>query len=758
MKPVLQLLLLFCSIYYSTKPLFAQEEEEKDPLCDYYADKDISASKKAVKLYFAGKALYKKKLIKDAKDKLLQAIELDENFAHPKMLLGDIHYFARVKNYKAARARYLEVIELCPDFHENIYKRITKAELSMRFIEDPLQVYKNCVQYTEKYLELASPKKMAYEKMSKQCTDCKNFVAVYSNPVPFNPMEIKGLKNLGTDEYMPIISPDNEIMYFNKRYQEAGKGLGRGSKPKWVEYFFYAKKTSEGFSDEDKMPLPFNNGRNQGGPTFSINNKEMYISICDDPNNVGETLCDLYYSQKVDTGWTDFVNLNEMSDYKINGCSWEAQPSISPDGKTLYYSSDIKHEAIIKGWVEGSPLITNEQLARVESDIYKIEKQENGKWGKPIALGPNINTDKKEQSPFIHQDNQTLYFASQGHLNIGPDDTKDIFISRKQKDLTWGPALNIGVPINTPADEADFFVSTDGVKGFYSARIDGDKMWDIYEFELYERAKPKELIMRKGQVVDDNGEVIKNAKIKLRNNETNEEIDVDVNAETGEYVFIETVDKELEDVSDDQTNLYADQFKSDETKDAFDYNLNKKGQDSLTQAFDSSIQNDSVKSAAEPEKKAEFDYNLTVQKEGHFFNSTNINSDDPNALKVQTNDFKLSKIEKGASFRMDNLLFATDSYELTKRSQNELLALADFMRLNKGIKIGIHGHTDNAGSYSKNITLSKNRAHAVYQFLIEKGIPENRLSFKGYGSKVPVASNKTEEGREQNRRTEVVIL
>ena len=219
----------------------------------------------------------------------------------------------------------------------------------------------------------------------------------------------------------------------------------------------------------------------------------------------------------------------------------------------------------------------------------------------------------------------------------------------------------------------------------------------------------------KGSLKDENGDPLKDATIKVTNNNTNKSSEINVGTE-GNYSFIQTIEEDEDEINDDY----------------------------------------SLVSSNDTTPPPDYDFDLSVQKEGYFYGTTSINSKDSSINKNL--DIKLQKIEKGKKFRMDNILFETDSFNLTKLSIKELIILSEFLSLNKNLEIGIYGHTDNQGEYAKNLILSDKRAKAVKSMLIEMGINENRLLHKGFGSKKSVASNKTEQGRKMNRRTEIEIL
>jgi outer membrane protein OmpA-like peptidoglycan-associated protein len=121
-------------------------------------------------------------------------------------------------------------------------------------------------------------------------------------------------------------------------------------------------------------------------------------------------------------------------------------------------------------------------------------------------------------------------------------------------------------------------------------------------------------------------------------------------------------------------------------------------------------------------------------------------------------DFDVRKIELGHSYTLRDILFETDSYDLTRVSKRVIEDFADFLKQNPGVNVAIYGHTDNQGDAAMNLRLSGQRAHAVYDYLISLGIGAARLSYKGFGQTKPVAGNETPEGRAKNRRTEFFII
>ncbi len=329
------------------------------------------------------------------------------------------------------------------------------------------------------------------------------------------------------------------------------------------------------------------------------------------------------------------------------------------------------------------------------SDIWGVRLDREGNaLSEPRNLGPIINTAMDEVSPFIHPDGKSLYFASNGHIGMGD---LDLFVSQIDDDGKWSKPHNLGYPINTNGEERSLIVNARGdIAMFASAREEG-KGLDIYYFQIPEEAKPTSVTYVEGYVYD----VV-----------TNERLEAEL---------------ELIDLSDEK--IVAKQM-SDPVYGDFLVCL--------------------------PIDK---DYAFNVSKTGYLFFSENFSLTNlENPEEPYTIIIPLQPIRDGISVILRNIFFDFDSFELLPESFAELNKITTFLKDNPKMKIEIGGHTDNRGSKAYNQTLSENRAKSVYQYFINQGIDEKRLSYKGYDFSEPIADNDTDEGRAKNRRTEFKII
>ena len=436
---------------------------------------------------------------------------------------------------------------------------------------------------------------------------------ILRDTVPYNPELVDGIST-EFDEYLPLISPDQEIAFYTRRGQRDDLGII----DKKSEEFIVSEGTLESFDSGSKMTYPFNQNNNEGGSTITIDNNILYFTICSKFSSA-YTNCDIYYVERKSGGeWSDLASLDQVNNPK----SWESQPSISADGQTLIFASDRK------GGYGGV-------------DLYIVKKDELGHWGDPENMGSVINSKLDDKSPFLHVDGETLYFSSEKFPSLGGF---DIFISRLDDDDNWQDPKNIGYPINSIDDEIGMFVTTDGSTAYFcSNKLDGVGGWDLYSFDLYDEARPERVLFLKGDITDIDGNLVDSVSLNFQNISTNEIVSIFVNE--GKYVSALT----LED-SDDVL--------------------------------------------------------LTFDKEGYSFNSHYISSSDNDFSSPSRIDIDLTKIEKGSTFEINNIYFATDSFNLNPISKVTLSSFSEYLIKNQDLELLISGHTDNIGDDSNNLILS----------------------------------------------------
>lgn len=579
---------------------------------------------------------------------------------------------------------YQASIKKCPNFHADCYYKIGITLLSTGDLKNALPYLKKFVDFPEdNYSVLPQDFIQKRAELNAIIEDIEFEKNLRENPVPFSPSKVLNVSS-GLDEYFPMISPDNDFIFFTRKVDNTNLGNIANL---IEEEFTLASRLNEDqntFTYGERLPDPFNDGSfyNYGTATLSVDNKEMIICACKKETvyNQDYLNCDLYSTKFKRSGkggndfeWTPLVNMGPKINTKDG---WEAQPSLSADGKLLFFTSFRK----------GSR----------DNDIYLSERQADGSWSvaKPFDV---VNTAGKDKSPFFHQDGETLYFVSSCSNSRKGLGGLDIFYIRRENN-GWTKPENIGYPINSEQDELGLFVSTNGKVAYYSSDKDGD--WNIYAFDLYEKARPQEVVILKGTLIDDSGNPISEAKIEVSYNESGETQTFDVNGDDGKYAAVVKV--------------------------------------------------------SNPQ-----DVTISVSKEGLAYNAKVVEKEifeNRKSSNIQIGNIKTDSIKPGQAYQLDEIYFATDSWELNKRSILLLNGFSSYLKKNPILKISVNGHTDDIGDDEKNRILSQKRAESVKSYLVEKGVSDEQIEAMGFGETKPRVPNTNDKNRSKNRRTEFQIL
>ena len=603
--------------------------------------------KEAIKYFALANQDLDNNLYEDAILKLQKAVGDDDKFTDAYALLADI--YRQRRNVKAAIENYKKVIAINPEFNRAIYVKLGEAELGNA-------QYAEAKQHLEKYLTYPNIPRQNIYAAQKLIGDCVFAIDAMQHPVDFNPINLGPEINTADDEYSPVATADEKTLIFtrqingNEDFYQSVKKDGKWQKATYLS---------------DKINTP---NFNEGSEAISQDGKFLFFTGCNRPDGLGR--CDIYVAQKKGDDWGKPFDLSPP----VNTSGWESQPSISADGRTLYFVSNRK------GGYGGY-------------DIWKSKLTEKG-WGEPENLGPNINTPGNEQSPFIHADDSTLYFCSNGWPGMGG---QDLFVSKLGKNGVWQKPENLGYPINTNGDESGLTISANGSTAYFASNnLNGAGGFDIYTFELPVKSRPHIVTYVKGIVRD-----IKNRQ----------PLEAAV---------------EIKDLLNGQP-VYQDY--SDAT-----------GGDFLATLTSGK------------------NYGLNISKSGYLFFSENFSLAGHTANNPFDIAVFLEPIEIGNKVILKNIFFDTNRFDLKPDSKPELEKLLDFLTVNPALRIEISGHTDNVGNDQANQTLSENRAKAVYDYLVDNKISADRLVYKGYGKTQPIAPNTTEDDRSKNRRTEFKII
>jgi outer membrane protein OmpA-like peptidoglycan-associated protein/tetratricopeptide (TPR) repeat protein len=631
-----------------------------------YAQPINTTNKKAEKAYVKALDCYQAQNANCAIEELQKAIENDIKFVDAYIVIAQV-YSETKQNEKAIQA-LKNAISLNSRYYAENFYNLAK----LQYLEEQ---YEEAFENISEYLQTSNRNKELTEFAERLLASTEFAKEAIKKPVPFNPINMGEAINSKFDEYFPSITTDDLTFLYTRKVSDerAARGVH--------EDFYVSQKVNDNWIPAFELGPEINSILNEGAPTISADGQLLIYTACElygdlnyGPNRKGYGSCDLFFARKIGKRWSPAQNLGPT----INTGNWESQPSFSSDGKTLYF---------VRGYRKGASVMN--------MNIFTSVLQPDGYWSKPEKLGDNINTSGNESSVLIHPDNQTLYFSSTGHPGFGGE---DLFLSRRLPNGEWGPAENLGYPINTAKEENSLLVSAQGNLAYFASdREGGFGGLDLYYFELPMHLRPNVVTYAKGMIYD----------------------------------------KETGDPLEAQFELID--FESEKT-------LTSSYSDPSTGEFMISV----------PTNK---DYVVNVSKKGYLFYSENFsltastNKNEPFSLNIP-----LTPIKAGATMVLKNIFFNTGSFELRSESKIELKRFVDLMRQNPKMTVEVGGHTDSNGSDTANQMLSQNRAKSVYTFLVENGVKADRLSYKGYGETMPITDNETEEGRQQNRRTEFKVL
>ena len=618
-----------------------------------------TTSKSAIKSFETALKYFDLRDDANALKNLKNAVKADPDFIEAYMMMAQI--YKDKKEFKDAIYYFEKGLEINPKFNPPGYLVLADVEFNQG-------LYSEALNHAEKFLTLNDFKKVSREDALGFIENCRFALESYRNPVPFLPVNLGDSINSERNEYWPSLSLDESKLIIT--VLDPVNPILTSQNIKVQEDFYESVKLPDGsWASRKNIGEPLNTNDNEGAQTISADGRFLFFTACNREDGAGK--CDIYLSVNENGMWSVPKNLG----FPVNSSYSEKHPSISPDGRKLFFASDRP------GSIGGL-------------DIWVSERAGNDSWSFPVNLGEKINTPGNEQSPFIHPDNQSLYFSSEGHQNMGKG---DIFISRLDSDSKWSQAKNLGYPINTWNNEVGLTVNAAGEMAYYASDRIKERGLDIYEFALYAEARPVPVSYMKGRVYD---------------------------ARTW------------------------------------------KGIEAVFQLIDLQSGNLVMESASAPGEgnflvslPAGHNYALNVSKPGYLFYSDNFSLAEIHKLADPfLKDVPLSPISEGEKVILKNVFYAFDSFEVQPESKTELNKIIDFLNLNPNVKIEISGHTDNIGNVQYNQSLSEKRAKAVVDYLAGNGIQINRLTYKGYGSSMPLESNETEEGQAINRRTELRIV
>ncbi len=438
-----------------------------------------------------------------------------------------------LKNYEAALPKYLEAIQsgikdplayyqtgICYNSTQNIdnqIKGIPYYEQALNLKKDhPPQAYydlaslylkneqlQKAMETFSAYRDLVKLDKKATALADRGYQSCQNAMAMMSVPRNFTVHSFPGSLNTQYTEYNPVVSADESVLAFTALRPNTGRTR---SSDKFIEEIYVAYNKSGNWSEPKLIPIA--SEYNVGTAGISADGQKMIVFMggATDPGN-------LFQVTKSGDAWSKPSILAAS----INSSGLESTSSLTPDGKVIYFASD-------------------RQGGKGGLDIWKIELK-NEKWSLPINLGPEINTKDNEDAPFIHPDQKTLFFTSDGHSTMGGRDIfKTSLVNGK-----WTSPENMGYPVNTTCNDNYFTLLADGKRAYFSSdRKGGQGAQDIYYLDMPENAMTIPLTMIKGRVINSETGKSMPTKMYVVDNETKKELEFvyDPDPKTGEYLII----------------------------------------------------------------------------------------------------------------------------------------------------------------------------------------------------------------------------
>lgn len=425
---------------------------------EYRPDK---VSKKAVQLYEKAYEKASSGSNREAIELLQQATDADENYADAWIALAKLQI--ENKNYSYSIICFRRALSIDASYFKPY---LLSYAIALAGTGDFVKALETTNRYIDNYkpsgaaLEAALQKKKNFEFATQQ----EKTSTTTNDRTVFAPKNLGPTVNSKMAEYLPSQTIDGKQLFFTRRVDT------------YNEDFFTSNGSRSG-TWESSSPVKgsLNTPQSEGAMMISQDGEWLVFTGCYRPDSYGG--CDLYISYRTASGWSAAANLGAA----VNSDQWESQPCLSPDKQELYFASRRT------GGYGGS-------------DLYVCKLQDNGKWSAPVNLGPSVNTPADEQCPFIHADNQTLYFTSSYWPGYGDD---DLFYVRKQADGNWSQPTNLGYPINTIDREGTLFITADGKTALYAAeRKDSYGLLDLYSFELKEKNRPYPTRWVQGKVTD----------------------------------------------------------------------------------------------------------------------------------------------------------------------------------------------------------------------------------------------------------------
>ncbi|MCY4419060.1 MAG: OmpA family protein [Cytophagales bacterium] len=418
-------------------------------LLELDAQEPPSSSARALRFYQQGMENLKARHFDDAILALENAIRRDKNFIEAYLALSSVYELLLDPEKELSYLLQAFKVDSTHVKNRRTYYKLGKAYLQQGKYQEALPMFENYLEHEnlDESEAVGVRKEISRIRFSQASLQKALLIEPRPLPIPKGPYALN---------YFPSLTLDGKTLLFTGRKNKAAHA---------DEDILISYKEEGSWSMPIPLPGKVNTSKNEGSCVISPTGDFLILSACQRSDSFGS--CDLYLSRKDRGVWQFPVNMGKT----INSSAWDSQPSLSADGRNLYFVSDRPG-------------------GQGKRDIWTSRRTKKG-WSTPQNLGPRLNTPEDEVSPFIHSNGESLYFSSEGHLGMGGF---DLFLSEKDPSGAWGKPRNLGAPLNTYQDELSLVVDIHGIKGYYTQE---GKRTTEFESRIYHVDLPVQIRVRR---------------------------------------------------------------------------------------------------------------------------------------------------------------------------------------------------------------------------------------------------------------------
>lgn len=404
--------------------------------------KYASEDKKALKYYEEARAFLKRAQFREAVEPLNKALERDPNFIEVWLAYGSMH--GKTGNDSLAVYCFGKALEIDPDYKKSKYAYYIIGEYHLNRGN-----YKDAYEYLTHYLRTIPDDVRRENKSRAMIENCVFALDAVKNPFDYNIQVLPDHANHFMLQYFPALSVDQKTIYFTRR---EGLRLDQDE-----DIYYTVRQEDESWSIPKSISKNINTTDNEGAASISADGRMLVFTNCEGQRGYGS--CDIYVSYKKGDEWSSPKNIGD----EINSESWDAQPTLSADGRTIYF-------------------VSNRPSGHGGKDIWVATKNKKGKWQPAINAGKTVNSKKDDIAPFIHSNGESLFYSSNGFEGLGG---LDLYMSERI-DSIWSQPVNLGYPLNDSYDQVSLYISSDGKTGVYTIekKIERSVESKLYSFRL----------------------------------------------------------------------------------------------------------------------------------------------------------------------------------------------------------------------------------------------------------------------------------